>query len=126
MRRLAPATAISLLLAGCASSGGELPRVTRPDTGRPAVAAPRPTQQRTDQIVGRDAAALLSLFGQPALDVQEGDARKLQFSGRPCVLDAYLYPPQGRGEPIVTHVDARSPDGADTDRNACIAALRRR
>jgi hypothetical protein len=64
-------------------------------------------------VTGRTAASLISLFGQPALDVQEGSARKLQFSGQNCVLDAYLYPQQ-RGDPVVTHVDARLPDGRDT------------
>ena len=76
--------------------------------------------------MGRNAADLIALFGQPALDVQEGTARKLQFSGQSCVLDAYLYPPRERGEALVTHVDARSPDGRDADRTACIAALRKR
>jgi hypothetical protein len=42
------------------------------------------------------------------------------------VLDAYLYPQRERGEPVVTHVDARLPDGRDVDRDSCIAALRRR
>jgi hypothetical protein len=75
--------------------------------------------------MGRNAASLVALFGQPALDVQEGSARKLQFSGSNCVLDAYLYPPREGAEPVVTHVDARSPDGRDADRTACVAALRR-
>ncbi len=75
--------------------------------------------------MGRNAASLVALFGQPALDVQEGSARKLQFSGQNCVLDAYLYPPRERAEPIVTYVDARFPDGRDADRAACVAALRR-
>jgi hypothetical protein len=68
---------------------------------------------------------LLSLFGQPALDVREGNARKLQFLGPSCVLDAYLYP-RGRAEAVVTHVDARLPDGRDADRAACVSSLQRR
>lgn len=126
MRFFAPAAVAFSLLAGCASSGGTPPRVARTDSGMSDIATPRPAQQRGDTVVGRNAASLLSLFGQPALDVQEGNARKLQFSGQNCVLDAYLYPPQGRGEPVVTHVDARFPDGRDADRTACIAALQRR
>ena len=35
-------------------------------------------------------------FGTPDLDVREGTARKLQFLGPACVLDAYLYPPRAR------------------------------
>ena len=61
---------------------------------------------------------------QPDLDLREGPARKLQFLGPACVLDAYLYPPRsGRGEPVVTYVDARQPDGRDMDRASCVAAL---
>lgn len=76
-----------------------------------------------DGVMGRDAAALERAFGRPDLDVREGSARKLQFSSGLCVLDAYLYPPGGRGEPVVTYVDARRPDGSDFDRASCVAAL---
>ncbi|HZG45086.1 MAG TPA: hypothetical protein VEZ41_02300, partial [Allosphingosinicella sp.] len=108
---------------GCASSG-DRPRAARLDAAQSALAT-RPQPQRADDVMGRNAASLISLFGQPALDVQEGTARKLQFSGQACVLDAYLYPPRERGEAVVTHVDARSPDGRDADRTGCIASLRR-
>lgn len=125
LSRAWPAAAATLLMIGCASSSGKPAPVATPATGeRPAVA--RPAVQTLQGVTGRNAAALVSLFGQPDLDVQEGSARKLQFSGQACVLDAYLYPPAGRGEPVVTHVDARLTDGRDTDRNACVAALRRR
>lgn len=76
--------------------------------------------------VGRTARALEAEFGKPSLDVREGTARKLQFAGPACVLDAYLYPPRGGGDPIVTYVDARLPDGRDMDRASCIAALAQR
>jgi hypothetical protein len=123
-RIFAPACAAILLLAGCASSGSA-PRVSRPsDDGQSSLAA-RPPQQGTDPVIGRNAASLIALFGQPVLDVQEGTARKLQFSGQACVLDTYLYPRRERGEAVVTHVDARSADGRDADRTACVAALRR-
>ncbi|MBW8785081.1 MAG: hypothetical protein JF593_10670, partial [Novosphingobium sp.] len=65
-------------------------------------------------------------FGEARLDVWEGDARKLQFTGVPCVLDVYLYPVAPGREPQATYVDARRPsDGKDVDRAACIAALRK-
>lgn len=73
--------------------------------------------------MGRNARVLVALLGDPGLDVREGPARKLQFLGPACVLDAYLYPPRGGGEPVVTHVDARMPDGRDIDRASCVAAL---
>ena len=76
-----------------------------------------------ESVIGRTARLLEAQLGKPELDVREGNARKLQFSGPACVLDAYLYPPKGGGEQIVTHVDARLPDGRDFDRASCVAAL---
>ena len=72
------------------------------------------------------AGELVLRFGQPALQVREGPGLKLQFRGRTCVLDAYLYPPvQGGGPERVTHVDTRLPSGNDTPQPACIASLTR-
>jgi hypothetical protein len=80
-----------------------------------------------ESVIDKDAAALTREFGRPQLDVHEGDMRKLQFSGEPCVLDVYLYPLKPGSEPLATYVDARRPsDGLDVDRAACIAALMRR
>jgi len=73
--------------------------------------------------MGQSATALQAQFGRPELDVREGEARKLQFTGAACVLDAYLYPSASGREAIVTHVDARLPDGRDIDRASCVAAL---
>jgi hypothetical protein len=116
--------AAMLVLAGCASTRTEAPAVAP---------APRVEQRPVpytstglEAVLGRTARALEALFGRPGLDVREGPARKLQFAGPACVLDAYLYPPKGGGEPIVTHLDARLPDGRDLDRASCVAALTRR
>lgn len=77
-------------------------------------------------IIGADRSGLLARFGQPRLDVVEGDVRKLQFVGTACVLDVFLYPPAPGAEPRATYVDARrSSDGLDVDRAACAAALQR-
>jgi hypothetical protein len=112
-----------LVLGGCAAR-----------TDRPAPAVTRPPVERVvpynstglENVLGRTARTLEAQFGKPALDVREGPARKLQFAGAACVLDAYLYPPKGGGEPIVTHIDARLRDGRDLDRASCVAALTRR
>ena len=113
--------AAMLLLAGCASTGKEAPTVA--PTPR-AVQRPAPLNSTgLESVLGRTARALEALFGRPGLDVREGPARKLQFAGPACVLDAYLYPPAAGGEPIVTHLDARLPDGRDLDRASCVAAL---
>lgn len=75
-------------------------------------------------VIGATGPQLARQFGTPRLDVIEGDVRKLQFTGTPCVLDVYLYPP-GPGEaPEAAYVDARRSDGHDVDRAACVAALR--
>ncbi len=109
------------LLSGCASTT---------TTTAPAPPASAPMQPRTysnvglEGVMGRSAAALVSRFGSPRLDVREGAARKLQFANAVCVLDAYLYPRSGGGEPVVTHVDARFPDGRDLDRASCVASFR--
>jgi hypothetical protein len=74
--------------------------------------------------MGRTQAQVIAQFGRPALDIREGTARKLQFESPVCVLDAYFYPPaSGRGEAVVTYIDARTVDGRDIDRATCVAAL---
>ncbi len=113
------AAALLLVLGGCASAVAEK---------RPTAAAPpeRPQSYSVvglESVIGRTARVLESQFGRPELDIREGSARKLQYSSAVCVLDAYLYPPAGGGEPIVTHIDARLPDGRDIDRASCVQAL---
>jgi hypothetical protein len=120
IRGLAPGTAL-LLLAGCVSAPAE---PVRPPP--PASAPIRNTPYTTiglESVIGRNARFLETQFGRPVLDIREGTARKLQFAGAACTLDAYLYPPRAGGDPIVTHVDARLPDGRDFDRASCVAAL---
>ena len=113
------AVALLLLLGGCAAPSAR-------NAARPA-AAPVYSTLGLETVMGRTAAALQAQFGRADLDIQEGTARKLQFSSAICVLDAYLYPPAaGAGTAVVTHVDARLPDGRDIDRASCVAALSRR
>lgn len=83
----------------------------------PAVMAPKGLAG----VIGSPAAALTRRFGQPRIDLAEGDARKLQFTGTACVLDIYLYPVSATAEPTATHVEARiRQGGAQTDPGACI------
>jgi hypothetical protein len=78
-------------------------------------------------VIGSSQAELARQFGTPRLEVWEGDARKLQFTGTACVLDVYLYPAAPGREPQASYVDARrASDGKDVDRATCIAALRQR
>jgi hypothetical protein len=104
----------TLFLAGCAT------RPQQPVAGvpeQPAAAEPRVTR-----LVGLSTSELVGHFGTPALQVREGTSLKLQFRGRNCVLDAYLYP-NPSGVLRVTHIDTRAVSGADTDQTSCISAL---
>ena len=140
--RLIPTLLAILLLAGCATTTPPAqsgpPTVAKPAATQAAPTRVRPsrTPPRTaapqlvpgvEGVIGADAAGLIRQFGQPRLDIVEGDARKLQWSGTACVLDAYLYPPAEGREPLASYIDARRPsDAQDVDRAACIAALRLR
>ena len=107
-----------LAVAGCATRPAEAPA--------PAPVAPTYSLAGLEAVMGSTGPALIAQFGRPDLDLREGSARKLQFLSPVCVLDAYLYPPSRGGEPVVTHVDARLPDGREMDRSSCVAAIGRR
>ena len=118
MRNRDTAIGLGLLLAGCATT----------PAARPAVVGQVPVPYNSvglERVIGQDAASLIRLFGQPDADIREGSARKLQFQGRFCVMDAYLYPKDGQ-PPRVTYIDAREPDGSTIDRASCVSALTRR
>lgn len=137
LSRFGFALAFSALLSAC---GGAIPRpdsAARPPASVPASRPAAPIQPPPEaqvlrapgleSVIGANARSLVSQFGQPRLDVAEGDVRKLQFSGQACVLDVYLYPTRNSAEPTATYVDARrASDGLDVDRGACVAALRQR
>jgi hypothetical protein len=112
MRRLS-LFAFSILLASCASTP-QAPVVQEVPRAQPS-AGPK-------LLYGLSAQDLVIRFGHPSFQVREGTSLKLQFRGRRCVLDAYLYPSTG-GTLRVTHVDTRAPSGSDTDQAACIAEL---
>ena len=116
MRRILPFAA-ALALAGCA---------TRPvPQPQPEVPAPQQPQIRTE-LTGMTSGELIQRFGQPDLQVREGRSLKLQFRGRTCILDAYLYPPLGGvGPEKVMHVDTRLSNGSDAPQAACIVSLTR-
>jgi len=127
MKYLTPAM-LGLLLAGCVSAPAPAPRPAPAPERTAAALPPRPALDKRglEGIIGKDAGALKRLFGEPRLDVVEVYGRKLQFVGKACVLDAFLYP-EGRGNAeIVTYVDARRSDGAAVDRAACVEALQAR
>lgn len=116
MRPHVTAAALLLALSACAT-----PPPAPVRTAAPVTRSAAPVR---DNVIGLGAAQLQALLGTPSAQLAEGSARKLQFAGTTCILDAYLYPPARGGEPAVTHVDTRRPTGEDTDRAACVAALR--
>ena len=113
--------ALPILVTACA---------TAPVAAPPPVALTRSPPMRAtglERVLGQNARALTTLFGEADQDVREAaGARRLQFAGPFCILDAYLYPSSAGGEGEVTYIDARQPDGKDIDRASCVAALTRR
>ena len=109
------------LVAGC--SGGMIPG-GGPATGQRISRSE--SEAGLERVMNKDARQLIALFGTPDADQTEGMGRKLQFGSDICVLDAYLYPPRGGGEPTVRHIDARQRNGAPIDRASCVSALTRR
>ncbi|MDR6113566.1 MULTISPECIES: hypothetical protein [unclassified Sphingomonas] len=115
-----------MLLPPIALAGCTVPQTAAPVRTGGMAPVPVPyTSVGLERVLGQDAAGLTKLFGTADADVREGTARKLQYQGRFCVLDAYLYPKDG-AEPRVTYIDAREPDGSAIDRASCVAALTRR
>jgi hypothetical protein len=111
------ALAVAMVLGAC----GEPAAPTKRPQAIPAPPVKVPTG--LDRVMGKDARSLVQLFGPAAQDVREASARKLQFSGASCILDAYLYPSAKGKEPVVTYLAARVPDGRDADKASCITAL---
>ena len=129
-----PLTLGTLLLAGSVSAQEARP-MARPAARPPAPvertavsfpARPSVVARGLESVIGKDVSALKRQFGEPRLDVVEVYGRKLQFVGKPCILDAFLYPESKGGREVVTYVDARRSDGAAVDRASCVEALQRR
>ena len=134
-RNLLLALALVPMLAACGASGVKSASSSPAKPQQVAIRAPvhaAPPRPRVlaapglEGVIGASPAELARQFGPARLDVWEGDARKLQFTGAACVLDVYLYPPAAGAPPEATYVDARrASDGQDVDRAACVAALKR-
>ncbi|WP_097092564.1 hypothetical protein [Novosphingobium sp. Chol11] len=113
----------ALLALSLSACGGSI--VPPSPAGRSPSGPPASAFMKSGPLMGMDARHLVQQFGTPRLDIRESSMRKLQFANGRCVLDAYLYTPARGKEPVVTHVDARTPAGADMDAGACASALHR-
>jgi hypothetical protein len=92
-------------------------------TPAPAPAPAVPAQPRESGVlIGLTGNELVSRFGNPALQIREGNSFKIQFRGPLCVLDAFLYPSTG-AQFRVTHVETRSRSGTATNQADCIRML---
>ncbi|PZU58759.1 MAG: hypothetical protein DI547_08180 [Sphingobium sp.] len=109
-----PMMGTAMLLSGCVSPQA---------APRPVATAPAAPQEKPIHLMGANAKQLIAQFGQPRLDIRERTVRKLQFRNDRCVLDAYLYTTAKGKEAVVTFVDARLPDGRDTEQNGCARTL---
>lgn len=121
-----PMSVLFALLA-VSACGEQMPPPQSPTWTAP-VPLPVPMRQGAglDKVIGKDARALVQMFGPAAQDVREEGARKLQFASGDCILDAYLYPSAKGKEPVVTYLSARVADGRDADEASCVAALSQR
>jgi hypothetical protein len=131
MMRIVIAASAALMLSACGTTTGSPPPIALPiPKDKPSGVIIAPTPAKIDKrglgdVLGKNANELKRMFGEPRIDVVEVNGRKLQFTGKACILDAYLYPDGKGGAEVVTHVDARRSDGAEVDRAACVNALMR-
>ena len=77
-------------------------------------------------MLGRNEKSLRAQFGEPRLNIVEGDGRKMQYVTAKCVVDIYLFPPAAGKEAAVVHIDARDDAGRDMDRDSCVLQLTRK
>jgi hypothetical protein len=120
MKPMFPALVVLATLSACSAAPQTVAR-------KPTIIAPPAPMSKAltglDGVIGRNARALTQMFGAATQDVFEADARRLQFAGSACILDAYLYPPSVGKEAVVTYVDARTPEGRPAERASCVSAL---
>lgn len=116
-----PVVGVALLLSACSSGGS--PRPSGPATAPRPYVSPIGDIRGLEGVIGQSPQSVMRQFGKPRLDVVEPYGRKLQFSGKSCVLDVYFYPDR-QGSDRAVHVDARNHEGSAVDRAGCVSALR--
>ena len=93
--KLIPLASLTILLSACASGGAGPGSAKGPGARAPlrvpaSAPPPRPrvlAAPGLDGVIGARFSEVVDQFGPARLEVWEGDARKLQFTGSACVLD---------------------------------------
>ncbi len=109
---------VLLILTACASG----PKQPAPEA---AVKAPRKAAGvNPDDLMGKEAAELRRLLGEPSLLRREKSAEVWQYAGETCVLFLYLYP-AATGNPSVSFIDARAKTKGPASVPDCLGAALR-
>lgn len=133
-RGIATLALFGAALAGCGggsapvrSASARVPAAASPSRSTIVVVPEVMSPQGLGGVIGTPADALTGRFGAPRIDLAEGDAHKLQFAGKSCVIDIYLYPVSAGAQPTATHVEARlRQGGGPVDPGACIREVEQR
>ncbi|MGV8997607.1 MAG: hypothetical protein ACOH12_11725 [Parvibaculaceae bacterium] len=125
MTRVFIFTALSFLLAACASGGGASTGVGMNNAELSSL-EPAPTigsgSLTPQSLLGVAPSALSARLGAPALKRTEPDAEVWQYGGSDCALFVYFYK-AGHGALASTYVDARKLSGGPTSTDACLATI---
>ena len=79
------------------------------------------------KLTGQSKEALLKLLGTPSFKRRDSPAEIWRYRDQSCLLDLYLYPPEGSGVAAslqVTFIEARTPQGPSTPVATCLNKIR--
>jgi hypothetical protein len=137
---------VALSLSACVAVE-DTPATTAPDT--PEVPSGSPSGNQDDQtasrtpdgghrafkplspnnLIGQNQERLIRLLGAPSFKRRDAPAEIWRYRNQNCLLDLYLYPPEGSGAARalqVTFIEARTPQGPGAQVASCLNALRNR
>lgn len=115
--------AAAFALSACAQPSDKLAPETTPDTVQTQPTKPKITSA---QLLGHEGSWMVAHLGEPAFIRTERTANIWQYKNGVCVLNVFLYADDDtkkEAKPRVLHFDARTAQGANTDRDACLSAL---
>ncbi len=118
-RNPAPVIAAALILAACAQGpgGAPAPRATAAPQQQAAIVRPAPAPS---ELIGAAPSQVEAKLGVPAFKGADGASRIWRYSAPGCTLLVIFYE-DGPGGIVATHLDARRPEGGETDLNRCLS-----